>query len=301
MSDIGKRLLGDLGNAKLIARSAKRTRDKTISDKDELEKLVDARYRERLVRIPHVPPVSKTLRGDTYREVAIEFARKVVAESPAPLSEPTNCPECKSESKRYSVCISHKNAKECRYAGSPCVLCRNSWHESHSLPEPPTGLLQGRIGAAPLSEEAPTPDPSLEDKLRDEIFKKPLITVRSKAKRIKALMDEAAKTPASEVTACSKDDLIVRLAQKVSDLERDLEDEQRHVGRLCDEIRALSAPKSPAFSEEAARREFEEWAKSHRIIDSSELDRDSSNEYYDIDTEHDWQVWLACAKRRAEV
>lgn len=78
-----------------------------------------------------------------------------VAESPAPLSEPTNCPECKSESKRYSVCISHKNAKECRYAGSPCVLCRNSWHESHSLPEPPTGLLQGHIEAAPLSEEEP--------------------------------------------------------------------------------------------------------------------------------------------------
>lgn len=81
--------------------------------------------------------------------------RKHVAESPAPLSEPTNCPECKSESKRYSVCISHKNAKECRYAGSPCVLCRNSWHESHSLPEPPTGLLQGHIEAAPFSEEEP--------------------------------------------------------------------------------------------------------------------------------------------------
>lgn len=60
------------------------------STQEELEKLVDERYHQKLSRIPHVPPAKKTLRGDTYREIAIEFARKALAPVP---SEARNAPK----------------------------------------------------------------------------------------------------------------------------------------------------------------------------------------------------------------
>lgn len=229
---------------------------------------------------------------DEDRNVVTSFAKKgdpVVAESPAPLSAPVNTTTSTAEG-RTLACSTDESCSE---DGVKATRIGTG--------TPIAAQLVG--GAAPLSEEAPTQLTKTEQCRKN---------ARDWSESLLARSGWKCGRLVQKIFTDGYDDALVDLlasyeAHRNAATGRPaLSEEACKVTFSAGSDKPSSGPVStviftqPAFSEEAERREFEEWAV--KIGDPiSRTSHYGANRPYDSTfTEWEWRAWLACAKRRAE-